>query len=554
MNDRETEWETLRRAVEIPASALTAVEVDTEHRAKDLISWLSPDLGNRPFVIVETALEESATEVFQRCREQIREWPLETGVLFVVFKGGYSESDAIDFWREMNALRESWAGLQCHVIFFLLPTAFRMLLQIADHLADWISLRLHFLVSEGSTLFEKNPQDRNPVFYHGMLSPSVAYQNLQRMEEGLRNALKRGEKESSLIRRFYLPMLEAAVELRELRRAKNIRAKIEDQAVSSSERSRWYQINWLLDYSVYDLDAARIWAEKLLSRGKRTGNNIDISDAYHLLGVIAKERRDFETAEDYYSKSLSTKKKYGAESDTARTFHQLGMIAEEKRDFETAEYWFQKSLVIENKNENEHGAGITYHQLGRVAQERRDFETAEKWYHKSLAIEKVHGNDFGAAITYHQLGRIAQERKDFDTAEDWYRKSLSIKNGQGNEYGLSITYHNLGQISQERGNFKAAENWYRKSLSIKKRHSNEHGSAITYYSIGILFQIQKDWLESARWLSMAIRSFSSTDSFWRKQRAVVAFENILREAPVELQKKLKNLWIEAGLEDMENSK
>jgi len=422
-----------------------------------------------------------------------------------------------------------------------------MLLKVADHLADWILLRLHFLYPEDSIQDDHYLRDRGYVFHHGRLSPSVAMRNLQRMENGLRNALQKGGV-SGLIPKFYLPMLESAVELRELRRAKSIRSKIQECAVSQSEKSRWLQINWLLDFSDYNLDAAHSWAEKLLFLGEENGNFYDISSAYHLLGVIAKERRDFEVAEDYFSRSLEAGKSHGDETDLARTFNQLGVIAEEKRDFDTAEYWFHKSLLIESENGDEHGAGISYHQLGRVAQERRDFETAEKWYHKSLAIEQEHGNDFGVSITYHQLGRIAQERKDFDTAKIWYKKSIKIKKSQGNEYGLGITYHNLGQIYQEQKDYYNAQKWYLISLAIKEKHSNDHGAAITYYALGLLFKTQKKWLLSAQWLLRAFNFFSRTDALWRKKRTLSTLEDVWREAPTELQNDIKEFFLKEGFD------
>ncbi|MEI2783447.1 MAG: tetratricopeptide repeat protein [Candidatus Competibacter sp.] len=105
----------------------------------------------------------------------------------------------------------------------------------------------------------------------------------------------------------------------------------------------------------------------------------------------------------------------------AAAYHQLGRIAEERRDFAAAERWYQQSLAIKEKQGNEHGAAITYHQLGRIAEERRDFAAAERWYQQSLAIKEKQGDEHGAASTYHQLGRIAEERRDFAAAERWYQ-------------------------------------------------------------------------------------------------------------------------------------
>ncbi len=135
----------------------------------------------------------------------------------------------------------------------------------------------------------------------------------------------------------------------------------------------------------------------------------------------------------------------GNEEYEAAAYHHLGIIAEEQRDFETA----RKSLDIKEKQGNEHGDATTYHNLGAIAKEQRDFETAKKWYRKSLDIKEKQGNEHDAASTYHQLGMIAEEQRDFETAKKWYRKSLDIKEKQDNEHDAALTYHQLGMIAQK---------------------------------------------------------------------------------------------------------
>ncbi|MCP4107440.1 MAG: tetratricopeptide repeat protein, partial [Desulfobacteraceae bacterium] len=126
-------------------------------------------------------------------------------------------------------------------------------------------------------------------------------------------------------------------------------------------------------------------------------------------------------AQNLFEKLAQAHKKNGTSEGEAGAYHQLGIIAEEQRDFQTAEKWYRKSLEISEKHGNEHGAASTYHQLGIIAEKQRDFQTAEKWYRKSLEISEKLSIDHWAS-TYHQLGRIAEEQRDFQTAEKWYRK------------------------------------------------------------------------------------------------------------------------------------
>ncbi|MDQ3958981.1 MAG: tetratricopeptide repeat protein [Pseudomonadota bacterium] len=59
------------------------------------------------------------------------------------------------------------------------------------------------------------------------------------------------------------------------------------------------------------------------------------------------------------------RKQKGHQEGEASAYHQLGMIAQEQRDFSQAGEWYRKSLVIEEKLGDEYDAAKTYHQLGR---------------------------------------------------------------------------------------------------------------------------------------------------------------------------------------------
>ena len=139
------------------------------------------------------------------------------------------------------------------------------------------------------------------------------------------------------------------------------------------------------------------------------------------LAAFAQHTRNFREAAALFLRLARASATY-----EAGAYHQLGIIAQEQRDYATAEQWYRKSLAIKEKQGNEHGAASTYHQLGIIAQEQRDYATAEQWYRKSLAIDEKQGNEHGAASTYHQLGRIAEEQRDYATAGDWSIKAIRV--------------------------------------------------------------------------------------------------------------------------------
>src|SRR5208282_3229759 len=250
-------------------------------------------------------------------------------------------------------------------------------------------------------------------------------------------------------------------------------------------------------------EAARLF-ERLATLANNLGEAEREAAAYHQLGWIALEQRDFASAEQWCRKSLAILEKQGDEHGAASAYHQLGWIADKQRDFASAEQWYRKSLAIKEKQGDEHGAASTYHNLGIIAEEQRDFASAEQWYRKSLAIFEKQGDEHRAAITYQQLGRIAQEQRDFASAEQWYRKSLAIFEKQGDEHVAAITYHQLGRIAEEQGDFASAEQWYRKSLAIKEKQGDEYGAAIAYHQLGMIAQEQRDYAGAEQWYRKAM--------------------------------------------------
>jgi len=303
-----------------------------------------------------------------------------------------------------------------------------------------------------------------------------------------------------------------------------------------------------------DFDAAENWYLESLAVSEKHGYEDNIARIYHELGVIAAERRDFSAAQNWYLKSLAISKKQHSEDGVASNYHQLGVVAQEQRDFDTAEAWYLKSLAIEEKLGNEDGAASTYHQLGIVAEERKDLDGAEKWYRKSLAISEKLNIENCAASSYHHLGRVAQERPDLDAAEAWYLKSLAISEKQGNEHCAGITYHHLGMIASGQRDFDAAEAWYLKSLVISEKQSNEHGAASTYGQLGVLALLRGGHEASADWLIRCVKAFRGTSDTAGVERNTLNFLRNDSAAPTELRPRLRAMWTNADLPPLPDSR
>ncbi|MCL6752678.1 tetratricopeptide repeat protein, partial [Nostoc sp. CCCryo 231-06] len=110
----------------------------------------------------------------------------------------------------------------------------------------------------------------------------------------------------------------------------------------------------------------------------------------------------------------------------AVAYHQLGRVAEEQRQFDVAVDYYNKALKIFEDAGDLYSAASDYHHLGIVAQEERQFDVAVDYHNKALKIFEDAGDLYSAASEYHQLGMVAEEQRQFDVAVDYYNKALKI--------------------------------------------------------------------------------------------------------------------------------
>ncbi len=116
-----------------------------------------------------------------------------------------------------------------------------------------------------------------------------------------------------------------------------------------------------------------------LGESERLGMDLDFKALIQSLAAYAMNTRNFQEAAHLFERLATSGKNHGDAKIEAGAYHQLGMIAKEQRDFASAEQWCRKAMAIKEKQGDEHGAALTYHQLGMIAEERRDFASAEQW-------------------------------------------------------------------------------------------------------------------------------------------------------------------------------
>lgn len=278
----------LGRAISTPVATMSVVIVESFFHAGEIIRTVIPRIEDRPWAQIELpCLPGQAGTVLKKARKTTVNWPPEAGVLFLAdhTPPERSQEDGVEFWRAMNLQRENWSGLNCHLVFLLTPRNYDQLLTVADHLASWIPIKLDARrpAQEGltyETRYELLPR-------RSIRNRQEARQRLEELDRGLRETLAEDEAVSftTLLRRYYLPMIEAALDANDFERADSIRAAVNPDEIPDSDKSRWWSAVFEVFRNLHRAEEMIREAEQYLTWVQQTNNVSETGHAFNALGL-----------------------------------------------------------------------------------------------------------------------------------------------------------------------------------------------------------------------------------------------------------------------------
>ncbi len=496
MKEVSRHLEILKNAVRQPTKSLTIVEMDVNY-APDLIKILKIEIKKRPHDVLQISpATDSAYLLQEKARKITEAWPDDIGVLFIAGKDGPSEPDQVEFWRELNMQREFWGALSCHVIFLLRPPEFLSILNHAAHLADWIPLKLHLLRSVVHSFPEIFPMQEGPVLSGPPGRPDIARGQFYELDSRLGEAIKHGENPAVLIRRYHLPMLEAALTVHDFHGAIESRKRVREKDLLKSDLPEWFRLNFILDYYLGHLTDADQWALEMLAWAKDHGDVKSEALSYFRRGLTAHEKNAFFRNGELFRGSRRIINKLGPDDELMNAFDEMGFLSLDekngKRDtrieknLTRAKKFFGQSLALFEKFPQSSELAFACYKSGAMALEEKNLKKATEMMLKALSIFKNMGNDKGEVFATHLSGVIAHKKGDFTFAKKCYSDSLKIAHGHENAHGMAMSYQGLGCIAREEKNFFKAEEFFSKALNIFEESGCSHETAIAYHQLGIL--------------------------------------------------------------------
>ncbi len=184
------------------------------------------------------------------------------------------------------------------------------------------------------------------------------------------------------------------------------------------------------------------------------------TDALYHLGIIAKDRQNYDEAIDYYERVISIDPAY------VNAWFGLGGIFIDQTRYDDAHEKFQKVVSLSPDYTN------AWYNLGIIAAARGRHDEAITYYQKALSIDPTFVN------ACYNIGWILLDQKKDDEAVDYFKKALLL-----NPQHVDALF-NLGSVMQNKKNYAGAIEYYEKALAIKPDYYLVHNN------LGIIHQAQ----------------------------------------------------------------
>ena len=244
-----------------------------------------------------------------------------------------------------------------------------------------------------------------------------------------------------------------------------------------------------------------------------------LSFLYNQLGILSKERAEWEEADPLYRRALAIDEaSYGENHpEVAINLNNLANLLEDTNRLVEAEPLYRRALAIDEVSygENHPTVAIDLNNLACLLEATNRSAEAEPMYRRALAIgEASYGeNHPTVAIRLNNLAYLLEATNRLAEAEPMYRRALAITEASYGKYHptVAIRLNNLAGLLEATNRLAEAEPFSRRHLEIFVKftvlhgHEHPHLKAATSNYIGLLVKMQLPEPEIKRRLEEIMR-------------------------------------------------
>ena len=249
-------------------------------------------------------------------------------------------------------------------------------------------------------------------------------------------------------------------------------------------------------YRKKDIDKALEYATQSLEHAMRLQYLKGEADAYNRLGVIYKNKNQYDKAIGFYEKGLNIRKIRKDSEGVANTLLNIGNIQKRKRAYRAAIASYEEGISYLSNSEDILLKAKLNHAIGTAYKNLSEYEPAIQYLLQSLELRKKLNDEDKIAVAYQGLGGIFEKQENYEQALSYYLKSQDIFEKKHDSIAIANGANNLGNINYYLNNTDKALAFYLKALNLYPGAFDLSAQAFIYSNIGVIYE-EKLVLDSA---------------------------------------------------------
>lgn len=211
-----------------------------------------------------------------------------------------------------------------------------------------------------------------------------------------------------------------------------------------------------------------------------------IGRALNLLGVVAYNRKDFQTALKHFIQHLNNAITVNDSLEIASSYNNMASAYTELGQRDSAYVFYERSMSIKENLGMTQNLGNVYQNLGGMYSDDGKFDRARQYFIKALDVYEQMGNLHSVAIVWVNIGLDFLKQNNYVESEKAFEKSIEASLVGENAEMLKKAYESLSGLYEKQGRFAVA-------LQAYKKHHIISDSLLNTYRINRIEELSAEY-------------------------------------------------------------
>ncbi len=305
----------------------------------------------------------------------------------------------------------------------------------------------------------------------------------------------------------------------------SLRQKI-NVSKTDSALSYWSDI-LAKEYSGINPDSGIYYANQSLRLAQKIKKYEYVIDAYCSLGIIYRERGEYNTALNYLHDALKIiEEKKIDKWYLERVYASLNLAYTEQGNYTAGiEYGFKSLHEIEKTGDTMNMA-LANNNLANTFFNIKEYNKALKHYKVALTYAEKIKHIYGQSLLNGNLGSVYFEMNKLDSAKLFFDKSLELCKAVEDIAGEAISYGNIGSYYQKMNDNNSALSYFIKAEKIFDELKLQPNLCDMYYNMATSYLALKNYSLSLKNALKALDLANKIESYPHKQQSHLALKNV----------------------------